>query len=108
MHVDASVLLEALVAVGFFEGIRQLVRRFANRRAIKIDVAEKLQGMSFGFAQQMLERETAALAKADEVERKLNEIEDFVDRLLIWARTAQDELHRAGIAVPPIPLRRVR
>jgi hypothetical protein len=115
MNVDWATLAEVFVGLGFAAGLQQIYRRIINRRSIKIDVAAKLQGMSIDFADQMFEREKAALAKADELDKKLaslregfTEIETFAEELLTWARAAKRELDARGIDIRPIPIRRVR
>jgi hypothetical protein len=108
VNVDWATLAEVFIALGFAAGLQQLYRRIINRRSIKVDVAEKLQGMSIEFADQMFEREKSALIKADELDRKLQAIDDYLDDLLAWCRTAKRELDIRNVDIGPIPIRRVR
>lgn len=107
MRLDWSILIEVLIACGFFEGARQIGRRVVNRKEIRVDVAEKLQGMSIGFADKMIQRQEVALERADELEVKFHDLEEFVDGLLTWARSAKQLLEQNGISTAPIPIRRV-
>lgn len=115
MNIDWATLAEVFVALGFAAGLQQLYRRIINRKTIKVDVAHKLEGMSFEFAERMVAREKAALEKADELDKKLinlregfSELEDFADQLLAWSRAAKRELDLRGISIGPIPIRRVQ
>lgn len=117
MNPSWATVIEALVAMGFFESLRQLIRRFVNRRRdsqrARLDDAQAIQGMSLnllGPLEHRLARADAAVEaaneRADRLLRKIHGVEEDFDALFSWARNAKTQLEAHGIPVPPIPPRR--
>lgn len=111
-----ATLIELLVAVGFFESIRQLARRIFNRRRdarrASLDDAQVIQGMSLkllGPLERQLAQAQASVEaankRADRVLDRMREIEEDFDALVTWAREAKALMEARGIPTPPIPLR---
>lgn len=117
--MDWSTIIQALVAVGFFESARHLWSRIVNRKRnaqkAKLDDAEVIQGMSLKLLQPLhheldeANRRADALAqRGDALAKKLTGLEDEFDDIVRWARTALALLEQHNLTIAPIPIRRAR
>lgn len=102
-------LIEFLVAIGFFEFVRQLATRLMNRRTearrASLDQAQVIQGMSLKMLEPLQHQLEEATSRADELSHKLRALENEFDDLAAWARQALRLLEAHGLTVAPLPLR---
>lgn len=102
-------VIEFLVAIGFFEFVRQLATRLVNRRSesrrANLNEAQVIQGMSLKLLEPLEHQLQEATTRADVLSQKLHALESEFDDLAAWARQALRLLESHGLTVAPLPVR---
>lgn len=119
MAADTASAIELIISCGIggaaLKIIELVIRKFTGRRGEKVSEAERLNAIAIALVAPInteLEHARQSAERARQVAEKLRgDLEDLrneFEDLMSWARHAKRELDQQGIAIPPIPLRRVQ